>query len=225
MSDPLKPHGLQHTRLLCPSVSPGACSDSCPLKRWCCLSISSSAAPFSHCLQSFPIAGSFSVSWLFASGDQSIFLDIRNITTVSSYVGHIPRIGLTQTRDRCIFNLKKKHPTVSSVVDLLALLAAACESHCSPLCQCLLFSHHSAALQMRFSRPHTSSQTTAGYQGSTFPSSFSCLLGDFVSSVLALLIGLICILESLQVTKQKPRPQRLLLLSKPCSRDAYFRGH
>ena len=35
MSDSLWPHGLQHTRLPCPSPSPGACSNSCPLSRWC----------------------------------------------------------------------------------------------------------------------------------------------------------------------------------------------
>ena len=39
----MRPHGLQHTRLLCPSHSPGVCSS--PLSRWCCLSISSSADP------------------------------------------------------------------------------------------------------------------------------------------------------------------------------------
>ena len=40
----LRPHGLQHTRLPCPWLSPGVCSNSCPLSRWCCLTISSSAA-------------------------------------------------------------------------------------------------------------------------------------------------------------------------------------
>ena len=30
VSDSLRPHGLQHTRLLCPSLSPGVCSNSCP---------------------------------------------------------------------------------------------------------------------------------------------------------------------------------------------------
>ena len=46
MSDCLRPHGLQHTRLLCPLLSPGVCSNSCPLSQWCCLTISSSAASF-----------------------------------------------------------------------------------------------------------------------------------------------------------------------------------
>ena len=42
MSDSLWPHWLQHTRLLCPSSSPGECSNSCPLSQWCHPSISSS---------------------------------------------------------------------------------------------------------------------------------------------------------------------------------------
>ena len=55
----LWPHTLQYTRLLCPSLSPEVCSDSCPLSWWCSLSISSSAASFSIRLQSFPASGSF----------------------------------------------------------------------------------------------------------------------------------------------------------------------
>ena len=35
MPDSLQPHGLQHARLPCPSVSPGVCSNSCPLSKWC----------------------------------------------------------------------------------------------------------------------------------------------------------------------------------------------
>ena len=54
------------------SPSPGACSNSCPLCRGCHPTISSSVTPFSSCLQSFPASGSFSMSWLFTSGGQSI---------------------------------------------------------------------------------------------------------------------------------------------------------
>ena len=39
----LRPHGLQHTRLLCPPLSPRVCSNSCLLSWWCYLTISSSA--------------------------------------------------------------------------------------------------------------------------------------------------------------------------------------
>ena len=47
-------HGLQHTRLPCPSPTPGACPNSCPWSRWCHPTISSSVVPVSSCLQSFP---------------------------------------------------------------------------------------------------------------------------------------------------------------------------
>ena len=49
VSDSLRPHGLQHARLLCPSPSPGVGSDSWPLSRWCHPTISSSVVPFSFC--------------------------------------------------------------------------------------------------------------------------------------------------------------------------------
>ena len=58
MSDSLRLHGLQHARLPCPSPSPGACSNSCPLSRCCHPTISCSVVPFSSCLQSFPESGS-----------------------------------------------------------------------------------------------------------------------------------------------------------------------
>ena len=66
------PHGLQHARLSCPSPSFGACSNLCPLRRWCHPAISSSVITFSCCLRSFPASWSFPVSRLFASGDHSI---------------------------------------------------------------------------------------------------------------------------------------------------------
>ena len=71
VSDSLRPHGLQHTRLPCPLPTTGAYSNSCPLCRWCHPTISSSVIPFS-CLQSFPASGSFPMSQFFASGGQSI---------------------------------------------------------------------------------------------------------------------------------------------------------
>ena len=59
-------------QLPCPWLSPGVCSDLCPLSQWCYLTISSSTIAFSFCLQSVPASGSFPVSWLFTSGGQSI---------------------------------------------------------------------------------------------------------------------------------------------------------
>ena len=65
------PQGLQHARPPCPSPTPGACSNSCPLSRSCHPTVSSSVVPFSSCLQSFTASGSFPVSRLFTSGGQS----------------------------------------------------------------------------------------------------------------------------------------------------------
>ena len=72
VSDSLQPHGMQHTRLPCPSPSPRACSNSCQLSWWCHPTISSSVVSFSSCLQSFPASGSFPVSQFFPLGVQSI---------------------------------------------------------------------------------------------------------------------------------------------------------
>ena len=75
VSDFLWPHEMQHTRLPCPSLSPGICSNSCPLSQWCHPTISSSGTPtppFSSCPQSFPALGSFPMSQLFTSGGQCI---------------------------------------------------------------------------------------------------------------------------------------------------------
>ena len=60
MSNSLQPHGRQHARLPCPSLSPGVFSNSCPLSQWCYLTIPSSASPFSFCHQAFPAIGVFS---------------------------------------------------------------------------------------------------------------------------------------------------------------------
>ena len=72
MSDSLWPHGLQHARPPCPSLTPGAYSDLGPSSRWCHPAISSSAVPFSSSLKSFPASGSFPMSQFFSSGGQSI---------------------------------------------------------------------------------------------------------------------------------------------------------
>ena len=72
VSDSLRPHGLQHAGPPCPSPTPGAHQNSCPLSRWCRPTISSSVVPFSSCLQSSPASGLFHMGQVFASGGQSI---------------------------------------------------------------------------------------------------------------------------------------------------------
>ena len=66
----LQHHGLQHTRLPCPSPSPRDCTNSYPLSQWCHPNNSSSVTCF-FCLLSFPASGSFPMSRLFASGGWS----------------------------------------------------------------------------------------------------------------------------------------------------------
>ena len=72
MSDSLWTHGLQQARLPCPSPTPRAYPNSCPLSQWCIQSISSSLIPFSSCRQSFQASRSFQMSQLFTSGGQNI---------------------------------------------------------------------------------------------------------------------------------------------------------
>ena len=72
MSNSLWLHGLQHTRLTCPSPTPRACSNLCLSSQWCHPTTSCSVVPFSSCLQPFPASGSFPMSQFFTSGGKSI---------------------------------------------------------------------------------------------------------------------------------------------------------
>ena len=78
----LETHGLQHTGPLCPLLSPRVCSNSCPWSRLCYLTLSFSATPFTICLQSFPVSGSFLMNQLVTSGGQS--------TGASSFASVLP---------------------------------------------------------------------------------------------------------------------------------------
>ena len=68
----LQPHGMQYARLPCPSPSPRVFLNSSPMSQLCHPTISSSVIPFCSYFQSFSALGSFPMSQLFASGDQSI---------------------------------------------------------------------------------------------------------------------------------------------------------
>ena len=72
----LWPHGLQHTRIPCPSPTPRVHSNSCSLSRWCHPAISSSVIPFSSCPQSLPASEPLPMSQLFAWGGQSTVLSV-----------------------------------------------------------------------------------------------------------------------------------------------------
>ena len=77
-SDSLQPHGPQHTRPPCPSPSPRACSNFCPLSQWYHPTILSSVIPFSSCLQSSPASGSFPISWLFEHVAKELELQLQH---------------------------------------------------------------------------------------------------------------------------------------------------
>ena len=110
----LWPHGRQHARLLCLSLSPRVYSDSCPLGRWCHPTISSSVAPFSSCLQFFPASGSFLRSLLCFSGQiirtsasaSVLPVNIQGWVPLNLY--NMPHQGLIHIRyNRCYLNYSK----------------------------------------------------------------------------------------------------------------------
>ena len=78
VSDSLRLHGLQHTRLPCPSPTPGACSNSCPSSRWCHPTISSSVVPFSSSVVPFS-------SWFLSTVIQCVSESLLCICDVGSW--------------------------------------------------------------------------------------------------------------------------------------------
>ena len=93
-SDSLQRHGLQHSSLPCLSSSPGVYPSSWSLNWRCHPTISSSVAPFSSCLQSFPASESFPMSWLFTSDGQNIGASVLASKLPKSIKGWFP-LGLT----------------------------------------------------------------------------------------------------------------------------------
>ena len=89
VSDSLRPHGPQHTRPPCPSLTPGVYSNSSPSSQWCHPTISSSVVPFSTRRQTFPASGSFQISQFFALGGQSYWSFSFRISPSSEYSGMI----------------------------------------------------------------------------------------------------------------------------------------
>ena len=76
VSNSLRPNGLQHARLPCPSPTPGAYSNSCPSRQWCHPTFSSSVGPFSCGFQSFPASGSF--QWVSSSHQVAKVLEFQH---------------------------------------------------------------------------------------------------------------------------------------------------
>ena len=118
VSDSLRLHGLQHPRLPCPTPTPWAYSNSCPLSQWCHPAISSSVVPFSSCLQSFPGSGSFQMSQFFTSGGQSIGVSF-NISPSSEHPGLISFrmdwLGLLAVQET-LRSLLQHHSSKASII-------------------------------------------------------------------------------------------------------------
>ena len=104
--DSLRSHGLQHARLSCPSLSPRVCSNSCPLSQWCYLTISSSAAPISFCLLSFPASGSFTKCRLFSSGGQGTGASASASVLPINTQGWFP-LGLTKGQWMLLWGIRE----------------------------------------------------------------------------------------------------------------------
>ena len=94
MSDSFQLHGLQHASPPCPSLTPGAYSNSRPLSQWCHPIILSPATPFFSCPQSFPELGSFTMSQFFSSGGQSTGASASASVLPMNIQGWFP-LGLT----------------------------------------------------------------------------------------------------------------------------------
>ena len=113
----LWPKEVQHTRIPCPSLSPGVCSNSCPLNWWWHPTISSSVSTFSFCPQSFPASGSFPMSCLFPSVQFSCSVVSESLRPHG--LQH-PRLGCTSpTPGTCSNSCPLSwwcHPTISSSV-------------------------------------------------------------------------------------------------------------
>ena len=86
----LWPHGLQHTRPLCPWPSPKVCPNSCPLNQWCHSAISSSDMLFSLFPQSFSASGIFLRSQPFTSDDQNTGVSASASVVPTSIQGWFP---------------------------------------------------------------------------------------------------------------------------------------
>ena len=141
VSDSLWPHESQHARLPCPSPTPRVYPNPCPSSQWCHPTISSSVVPFSSCLQSFPASGSFQMSQLFTSGDQSIRVS-ASTSVLPMNTQNWPLLGWT-----CWISLQFKEGTLKSLLQ-----------HHSPKASIL---RCSAFFMVQLSHPYMTGKTIA----------------------------------------------------------------
>jgi len=117
MSSSLQPHELQHTRLPCPSLSPGICSNSCPLRQLCQHStILFSVTPIPTCLQSYPALVSYLMNWLLASGGQSIATSTSVLPISSQCWFSLELTGLNSLQFKGLKSLLQHHSSKTSII-------------------------------------------------------------------------------------------------------------
>ena len=124
VSNSLWPHGLQHTRPLCPSPTPRV--NSHPLSQWCHPTSSSSVVPFSSRLQSFPASGSFQMSQFFPSGGQSIGVSTSASVLPMNIQDWFP-LGLTaliSLQSKGLSSLLQHHSSKASILQHSAFFIA-----------------------------------------------------------------------------------------------------
>ena len=158
VSNSLWPHGLQHARLLYPSLSSRVCSNSsCPLSQKYYLTISFSTAPFFFCLQSFPASEYFPVSRHSTSGGQSIRASTWVLPMNIDYWFPLGLTGLVSLQATGLKSLLQHH---SSKISIL---------------QC------SAFLKLQFSHPYMNTGKTIALTVQTFVSKVMSLLFNMLS--------------------------------------------
>ena len=162
MSDSLQPHGLQHTRLPCPSPTPRIYSNSCPLSWWCHPTISLAFIPFSSCLKSLLTSGSFPVSQFFTSGGQSIGSSSFSISPSNEYSGLISfrmdRLDLLEVQGT-LKSLLQHHSSKESILQ------------------------HSSFFIVQLSHPYMTTGKTISLTGQTFVSKVMSLLFNMLSKL------------------------------------------
>ena len=123
VSDSLWLLGLQHASLPCPSLSPGVCSNPCPLSQWCHPTILSSVIPISSCLYSFPDSGFFSMSQFFELGGQSIGASASSAVLPMNIRDWFP-LGLTGWRpvQGTLKSLLQHHSSKASILPCSAFI-------------------------------------------------------------------------------------------------------
>ena len=156
MFNSLWPHELWHTRLPCPTPSPGVCSNSCPLSQWCHPAISFSVILFSSCLQSFPASGSFPMSRFFTSGGQSIGASASASVLPVNLQGWFP-LGLTGLISLMSKDYQESSPApqlegINSSVLSLFIVQLLMTNTKWPSCCSLMAVPHSAAKSLQSCR-------------------------------------------------------------------------